>query len=1431
MSSLHLCGCSTGKRLLAVLGVLAALVATPSANAVTLLSEDFEAATLGPVVTLQSEIREREAWTDDPTVLAGLPGGWTADDSAVPTAGNPLVGVAEFEGWSLVNKDWWVQTAGGQRREEFVFGSGVVAVADPDEWDDFAAPGQDDPQDFGFFDAKLTTSAIALGGATPNTVRASFSSSWRDEAFDDGDDNLNNQTATITAIYDVGEPIEVLRWDSDETSPFFKDDAPNEAVALDLQNPAGATSVQLEFRLFDALNDWWWAFDNLQVFTGATPPADQVLRAIIDRDTQDVKIVNNTGEVVQLRGYSLTSNAGVFDEAAAAFLADGDSDWLQATIVGDEPNDLSEVHLSEFAMASGSAGDIEFGPVWRKYFEDEQDVAFEYLVAGSNDPVQGLIEFTGNGDESFEFLDLNFDGTVDILDWDTFKAGFGTSLTGLTDAQRHALADISDVTGNPVTDGEHTFQDFFQFQLLFDQVNGSGSFALAVAGVPEPSSLALIAVAAVGFVNRRRLPTRGAAMLVAAIGLAVTFGATEAQAQIKLLEEDFEGVALAPPIEEETETFSGTPDVVSRTGPAGWTVDNSGTPGLTPEPTDPETDGVIDFGGWTYVNRLWWEQIEQDRDDFTRGTGTILVADSDEWDDDPNAVDSAALIPGTSSDATFNTVLSLPTITNIPFGLIPENGIKLAFDSSWRDEFDGPDGKGNQTAVITASYDGGEAFEVLRWVSDPEDANFKDDATNERVFIDLDYDGSATSLDLEFSLLNADNDWWWGIDNLLVQVPAEPSILRINASTGDAELIGGDVIPTDIKTIDIQSANGNLTGTTGGLSSVLTDTVDGGDDPGEQWEVLTSSEERLFEAFLFGDSTFDASRTELLAGLFDPTTPEAERDITFQYSLATGDIVTGVVEFVGGGPVEGDFNGDGRVDNTDLNLLLNNWGSESVPGEWTNGFIGPRVDNNELNPLLNNWGFGTGTAVPEPTTVALLAIAAVGLLGARSRRAGAVAVVAIAAGAGVGTADAQPPTPHVDRQYSFGEFDGGSAASPTPKTDGDRVTSVAPGTRDTAGVIGAQDRTNLEVKLSPTFIPPKYVDVTRPDGVTGVGIALNQQDFIPDPQNPGGFLFEDHYLEGEQLNWPQQSFSSNASLVVERAPGVPLPPNDYTFIRDRGFEIWAKPTAINGRHDIVMDSNQHGVFIDENGFYAMRYAGEDYSSPIPAQVDTWAHLSVVRPFEGGNGSILWVDGVAGAAAVGDYAIEALVPRDPDNGDFTLVVTDLDEAPLVVGGSTGQLAAERGNNVFEGVVDDLEMFVMGFNDTDDFGEYVFERDNDFAAFAKPPTQGDLTGDPSVTFADAQIFASNWRFTNLLEWIEPTEAGPGIERSLVVGDLASRDRGDFNYDGVVDLADWAILNTENPAVAAFAMSLITGVVPEPGTLVLACFAATAVVARRR
>lgn len=1424
--------------------------AAAPALAVDLFTENFEGITLQPVVTFESELRERNAWQ---TVGNDGPTGFTEINNTTSLGDNES-GVMEFEGWRFVNKEWWINTAGDQNRSQFLNGSGIVAVADPDEWDDFGNPDQGSEGDLlpenGVFDSTLVTPAISLSSVNANdTLTLSFSSSWRDE---------DQQTATLTAVYDVGDPVEIHRWTSDSADITFKDDAENEQLAYEIDNiPAGASSVQFEFRL-QGNNDWWWAIDNLRATTDSLGGDDGVLRAIIDRGTGEVKIVNNTGETVDLRGYSLRSTDGVFDEANASFLADTDSDWITATDVGGDINDLSELHLSSSGFDAGE--EINFGNVWQQYFIEDEDLTFNYLVEGSDDQFEGIIEFTGGAGESYDPLDLNFDNVVDRLDWVTFRDNYGSGLDGLTQAVRYGLSDLD-------SDGLHTLLDFTSFQRQFDIANGPGAFTAMVAGVPEPASALLFAPLLIGLAAiRRHAATALAVMLV--FGLAMT---DRSEAQLVLLEEDFEGVVLEDPIEENGAQGTG---VVTRTGPAGWVTDNSGIPGLG----DPATDGVVDWAGWAFADKEWWIDAagDQDRSQFTRGQGTILVSDNDEWDDDANLVGSTGNL--------YDTLITTPTIS-IPAG-VPAGRIKLSFDTSWRDEADGGGEDSNQTATIDVRYDNGAGIEVFRWESDPESDFFQDDTTDARIQLDLQYDGIASSLELDFLQSESDNDWWWAIDNLLVEVPTDPAKIRVNTFNGQVFLEGDDTISSAISAINIASPSGLLEMVTqGGLADSITDTVGGGDEPGEQWELLASTAIVYAEAFLDGSSEFDINRSELLGTLLngamlddDPLVAAAASDLEFTYSLATGTIVDGVVEFfyeeVAGLP--GDFNSDGVVDLADFTVWRDNLGAadESVIGGNGNGIGG--VDVNDWLVWRNNFSTvssaSAGTSsVPEPATwlVSLVGLAIFGSI--RRARVAGIAVVTLAVLGTIGSqADAQlPPSPFVDRDYGFGDADSGAVVGqPVTQTDGNGALV----TFDDAGATGQNQLIDLLV-VTGTSTVPSYVDTSdRPDGGGGIGLFLNPG--LPFNES----LIQRQYLRtgfAEALNFPEQSPSSITSLV-DLGSSDPKTLN-YFRINDRGFDLWAKPTNITGEQHIVMDSQQHGVLIDADGNFAMRYASEfevtfdqqpgldgeigteddilvtsdpiitpnDVATGVTAQEDTWYHLSVVRAAGPSNGSVFYINGKAEAIAFGEYATETIV--NVGEGDVFTNIGELDTSPLTVGratvdprdGATSFDLPVSESFFFQGVVDDLEMFVIGLNDNDnlldggtnvlnDYGEYLVQRDNDYVAAFAPIVDGDLTGDDLVTIADAAAFADNWLFENFLTGINPAS---GVESTLLVGDLFTRNKGDFNYDGVVNLEDWAVLNNANPTAGAAALRMIASV-PEPMSgLLLAWLGVTACSWRHR
>lgn len=80
----------------------------------------------------------------------------------------------------------------------------------------------------------------------------------------------------------------------------------------------------------------------------------------------------------------------------------------------------------------------------------------------------------------------------------------------------------------------------------------------------------------------------------------------------------------------------------------------------------------------------------------------------------------------------------------------------------------------------------------------------------------------------------------------------------------------------------------------------------------------------------------------------------------------------------------GDFDRDRAVSQSDLTLLLSNWGETTQPEGWTGPWDG-LVDQNELTNLLMDWGVGTtatstATAVPEPGSIFLLCAGMFGLI-------------------------------------------------------------------------------------------------------------------------------------------------------------------------------------------------------------------------------------------------------------------------------------------------------------------------------------------------------------------------------------------------------------------------------------------------------------------
>ncbi|MGW3201607.1 hypothetical protein ACWDBD_45170 [Streptomyces sp. NPDC001118] len=174
---------------------------------------------------------------------ATAPSGW----KVVNAAGMPR-GTPRLQGWTFHTKRLW-QT-GGQDRADFTRALGVVAVADPDDWDDSGSPSSK-----GRFDSSLVSPPVELPeGAT--RLYVSFDSHYRQEA---------PQEAELTAAFDDGTTVRLLHYSSATSgNDNLGKDAENTYVARDTAIPAGARSVTLTWRVFNAANNWYWAVDHVR---------------------------------------------------------------------------------------------------------------------------------------------------------------------------------------------------------------------------------------------------------------------------------------------------------------------------------------------------------------------------------------------------------------------------------------------------------------------------------------------------------------------------------------------------------------------------------------------------------------------------------------------------------------------------------------------------------------------------------------------------------------------------------------------------------------------------------------------------------------------------------------------------------------------------------------------------------------------------------------------------------------------------------------------------------------------------------------------------------------------------------------------------------------------------------------------------------------
>ena len=230
-------------------------LSSTDADVLVVFEENFDSLSLKPFESSSEKGGDGTDWTDE------LLFGWQmikADDHGIKNGGTS---VKEFDGWTFVDPVWWNQSAGGQNRSLFAKASGVIAVADPDEFDDLSDSK---------FNAALITPSIDVSKVEANSLILKFDSSWR----------KTGGVGSLIVQYDDGEEKILLTKNSN--SP----DAYSETIELPLENPKGSESLTIKWdRQGD--NDYWWAIDNISVL-GETKREYRVTKGVagleIDQD-------------------------------------------------------------------------------------------------------------------------------------------------------------------------------------------------------------------------------------------------------------------------------------------------------------------------------------------------------------------------------------------------------------------------------------------------------------------------------------------------------------------------------------------------------------------------------------------------------------------------------------------------------------------------------------------------------------------------------------------------------------------------------------------------------------------------------------------------------------------------------------------------------------------------------------------------------------------------------------------------------------------------------------------------------------------------------------------------------------------------------------------------------------------------------------------
>ncbi len=217
--------------------------------------------------------------------------------------------------------------------------------------------------------------------------------------------------------------------------------------------------------------------------------------------------------------------------------------------------------------------------------------------------------------------------------------------------------------------------------------------------------------------------------------------------------------------------------------------------------------------------------------------------------------------------------------------------------------------------------------------------------------------------------------------------------LSVETFRGDLVNDGGTLGPG--MDIGVTEVTGNLTQHAAGTLEIEL----GGPDPASGFDVLQVGGSASLGGTLRLDLTngfvpaighaFEVVVAGLLVGEFDTIAGIPGPDLVWDVTYLGNAVRVAAVAL--GGPVIGDYNASGSVEQGDLDLVLQNWGgvASGLPVAWANGRpTSGIVDQSELDAVLQNWGATAapndrGRHLPEPVTGAV--VLAIGIMSGCSR--------------------------------------------------------------------------------------------------------------------------------------------------------------------------------------------------------------------------------------------------------------------------------------------------------------------------------------------------------------------------------------------------------------------------------------------------------------